>query len=155
MNATDSVEAGRAEARDMGFLPQESHRECFACGIGQGGGLRLHFQIGSDGVARAAWSPQAVFRSYPDRVHGGVVATLLDSAMVHALFAKGVAGVTAELTIRYRHPVVLEGDVEIRGWVESERHGIFLCAAEVRQGGHLAVGARAKFVAMDPIPKLS
>ena len=152
MNATGNVGEERGVASGRGGHPRESHRECFACGIGQGGGLRLHFEVGADGLARAIWVPEAVFRSYPDRVHGGVVATLLDSAMVHALFARGAAGVTAELTIRYRHPVLLAGEVEVRGWVDGERHGIFLCGAEARQGGRLAVRAAAKFVAMDPLP---
>jgi acyl-coenzyme A thioesterase PaaI-like protein len=114
--------------------------------------LRLHFEPGPDGGVHARWLPQGAFRSYPDRLHGGVAATLLDSAMVHALFERGVAGVTAELTIRYRHPVTLGDEVEVRGWVEGERHGIFLCRADLRQLRRLAVRATAKFVAMDPIP---
>ena len=89
MNATGNVGEEQGVAAGRGGHPRESHRECFACGIGQGGGLRLHFEVGADGLAHAIWVPEAVFRSYSDRVHGGVVATLLDSAMVHALFARG------------------------------------------------------------------
>jgi len=152
MDITGSGGSDHDEARSAGFLAMDSHRECFACGIGQGAGLRLHFQVGADGVAYANWRPEAMYCSYPDRVHGGVLATLLDSAMVHALFARGVAGVTAELRIRYLHPVGLEGEIEARGWVEAECHGIFLCRAEIRQAGRLAVRTSAKFAAMTPSP---
>ncbi len=129
------------------------HRDCFACGIGNHGGLNLHFDVGTDGVATAVWKPSPAFRSYPDRVHGGVIATLLDSAIVHALFARGVAGVTAELTIRYLQSVNATDPVHVTGWIESHRHGVFLCCAEVHQAGSLTVRASAKFMAMpDAVP---
>ena len=91
----------------------------------------------------------SAFRSYPDRLHGGVIATLLDSAMVHALFARGIAGVTAELTIRYLRHVSWTGPLRVTGHVVSERHGLFICRAEVHQAGLQAVRASAKFMAME------
>ncbi len=127
---------------------EDLHRDCFACGICNHAGLNLHFDVGPTGIAAAIWKPSREFRSYPDRVHGGVIATLVDSSIVHALFAKGVAGVTAELTLRYLHSVNLVSPVEVRGWVDSLRHGIYLCQAEVLQSGILAVRASAKFMAM-------
>ena len=137
---------------------QDAHRACFACGVGNDQGMNLHFDTGSDGVAAAVWLPSGAFQSYPDRVHGGVIAILLDCAMVHALFARGVAGVTAELSIRYLQSVTLLVPVEVTGWMEECRHGIYLCRAEVRQAGGVAVRASAKFLALpagaDPVGKL-
>jgi len=133
---------------------KDSHCDCFACGVGNGKGLNLHFNTDREGVASAIWLPAGAFQSYPDRVHGGVIATLLDSAMVHALFAEGVSGVTAELTIRYLKSVNIFDPVQVSGWVEEFRHGIHFCRAEVRQTGVLAVRASAKFLAMpDPLPR--
>lgn len=128
------------------------HRECFACGVCNATGLNLHFDVGEDGVARAVWVPTDSFRSYPDRVHGGVIATLIDSAIVHALFARGVAGVTAELSIRYLKSVHPDSPVEVDGWVESVRRHLHLCRAEVRQSGVLTVRAEAKFLPMPNPP---
>lgn len=124
------------------------HHDCFACGIGNQHGLNLHFEVDQDGVATAAWEPSGDFRSYPDRVHGGVIATLLDSAIVHALFAKGVAGVTAELTIRYLHSVNINDGIQVHAWIDSVRRGIYFCRAEVFQLGLLAVRCSAKFMSM-------
>ena len=135
---------------------EELHRDCFACGFCNHSGLNLHFDVGADGVAMAVWQPSPAFSSYPDRVHGGVIATLLDSAIVHAFFAKGVAGVTAELTIRYLQSVNVDDPVRVVGWVESNRHGVYLCRAEVHQAGNQAVRASAKFMAMpDASPPIS
>jgi acyl-coenzyme A thioesterase PaaI-like protein len=124
------------------------HRECFACGSANPQGLNLRFTIAADGAAIALWQPEAAFRSYPDRVHGGVLATLADSAIVHCLFARGVAGVTAELTLRYLHAVALREAVAVRGWVESCRHGVYFCKAEILQGARVAVRATARFMAL-------
>lgn len=126
----------------------DTHKECYACGESNHGGLNLHFVIGEDGSASGVWQPSAAFRSYPDRVHGGVIATLMDSAIVHALFAREVAGLTAELTIRYLCRINLQDPVHVRGWVESARHRIYQCRAEIHQAGVLAVRATAKFMAM-------
>lgn len=130
---------------------EELHSDCFACGVCNHSGLNLHFNVDASGVASALWQPSSAFRSYPDRVHGGVIATLLDSAIVHALFARGVAGVTAELTIRYLQSVNITDPVQVSGWVDSVRHGVFLCCAEVHQGEVLTVRASAKFMPMPEI----
>lgn len=123
------------------------HHDCFACGGFNVHGLQLHFTVDAHGVASADWQPAPAFMSYADRVHGGVTATLLDSSMVHALFAKGVAGVTAELKIRYLQSLNIHDRVHVSGWVESNRHGVYLCRAAVYQGEVLAVRASAKFLA--------
>jgi acyl-coenzyme A thioesterase PaaI-like protein len=125
---------------------EDSHRDCFACGVCNTAGLSLHFEIGSDGVATAVWQPTTAFQSYPDRVHGGVIATLLDSAMVHALFAQGIAGVTAELTIRYLQSVGLKEPLHVTGFIAAVRHGVYLCRADVLQNGIKVVRASAKFM---------
>lgn len=129
-------------------VPADSHQACFACGASNNSGLNLHFEIDSDGVASAIWQPSPAFQSYPDRLHGGIIATLLDSAILHALFAKMVVGVTAELTIRYLKLVGLHAPVQVTGRVVSKRHGVYLCHAEVHQNGECAVRASAKFMAM-------
>jgi acyl-coenzyme A thioesterase PaaI-like protein len=137
-----------AEVTVVPRLSHELHCGCFACGASNPVGLQLQFEVTADGVATATWQPTAAFRSYADRVHGGLLAVLLDSAMVHALFATGVTGVTAELTIRYLHSVDVTAPVEIWGWVKPSRHGVIPCAAELHQAGTLAVRATAKFMAM-------
>jgi acyl-coenzyme A thioesterase PaaI-like protein len=124
------------------------HCGCFACGASNPVGLRLEYSLSEEGIATAKWEPSADFRSYEDRIHGGVLATLLDGVMVHALFATGVVGVTAELTIRYLQSVEVGVPVEVTGWVKSSRFGIHLCAAEIRQANKLAVKASAKFMAI-------
>ena len=136
---------------DIHAITTETHQGCFACGHGNPLGLGLEFTIDADGVVTADWQPRSTFQSYPDRLHGGLIATLLDAAMVHALFSKGIRGVTAEITIRYLKIVSLMEPVHLMGRLQAVRHGIYLCRAELSQNGNCAARASAKFMAM-PTP---
>lgn len=124
------------------------HPDCHACGASIPTGLKLRFVTDAQGAATADWQPSPAHQSYPDRLHGGVVATLLDAAMVHALFAKGVAGVTAELKIRYTRPVSTRSSLRVTGFHSTTRRGIFDCHAEIHQNGSRVVRADAKFMEM-------
>ena len=123
-----------------------SHHNCFACGVASESGLGLRFEIDDCGVATADWQPSEYFQSYPDRLHGGIIATLLDCAMVHALFAKGIGGVTAEITIRYLQSVGWQQPLRVVGSFIKERHGLIMCQADIYQDGLHAAHATAKFM---------
>jgi len=128
--------------------PPEFHHGCVVCGTGNPDGLQLRYEIDSDGVATSTWLPSMSHQSYPDRIHGGVLAMLLDSAMVHALWSKGVAGVTVEMKIRYLRSVDWFSPVRITGEVLESRHGLHFCRATVNQQGADCARADAKFLAI-------
>lgn len=125
---------------------RREHPHCFACSDPAEGGLGLRFQVTADGGVGARWTCPPGGESYPGIVHGGVVATLLDAAMVHALFARGIAARTGELRIRYRIPVCIGSPVTVRAWLIRECGPLFLLRAELRQGASLCAEARAKFM---------
>jgi acyl-coenzyme A thioesterase PaaI-like protein len=50
-----------------------------ACGSG---GLGLHFDAQPDGSVEGVFDCASAYQGYQDRLHGGVVATLADAAMV-------------------------------------------------------------------------
>ena len=60
---------------------QYSTSTCFACGTENDFGLHLQFKDDTDGCSRDVSIPPH-FQSYKGVVHGGIVATLLDAAMV-------------------------------------------------------------------------
>lgn len=127
-------------------LPSEFHPNCFVCGQVQPFGLGLCCEVDADGVAAARWQPSPAFQSYPDRLHGGILAALVDGAMVHALHAKGLAGVTVELNIRFLRSARLTLPLEIAARVEAVRGGLFRGTATIDQGCHRIVRASAKFM---------
>ena len=60
------------------------HETCFACGTENVHGLQMEFQDGPNGCTCDVTIPMH-FQSYDGVVHGGIVATMLDAAMVHSL----------------------------------------------------------------------
>jgi uncharacterized protein (TIGR00369 family) len=104
---------------------QPSSRSCFVCGRENGAGLRTQWV--NDRVAGEVRSSLVLaehFHGYPGIAHGGIVAALLDEAMVRSLLLAGDFEdlmVTARMEVAYRRatptsvPVVIVGRLLKRG----------------------------------------
>ena len=64
--------------------------------------------------------------------------------MTNCLFAEGLAGVTAALNIRFRHPVIVNQEAVVRGWIERSSPPLRILRAEVLQGERCKVTAAGK-----------
>ena len=126
---------------------QHAHPHCFACGDRQAGGLGLAFRVQPDGGVAADWHCPAEFQGFDGILHGGLIATLMDSAMVHALFARGVVARTAELSVRYRHPVRADNPAHVVARLCSQTGPLYCLKAEVYQAGAVRASAQGKFMA--------
>ena len=125
------------------------HSGCIACGSGTPLGLRLDFSPSEGGGVEAAFSCAPAFSGYDGRLHGGIVATLMDAAMTHCLFAQGVAGVTGELKVRFRGPVDVASPAQVRAYLARSGHGLHILRSEIVQAGAVKAAAEGKFVAKD------
>lgn len=123
-----------------------AHPHCVVCSQSNSNGLGVNFELHDDGSVRARFDCDITFEGYPSYVHGGVISSLLDGAMVNCLFAHGQTAVTAELTIRYRHPVVSNREAEIRAWIVRSSPPLHILAAEITQEGQVRVRSTAKFM---------
>ncbi|MCK4341833.1 MAG: PaaI family thioesterase [Phycisphaerae bacterium] len=115
--------------------------------------MRLKFAASDDGRVQARFDCDAAFEGYAGMLHGGVVASLLDGAMTNCMFAHGIPAVTAELTVRFRHPVRTGVAVTVRAWVERCSPPLHVLKAEVVQNGQLMATARGKFMDQARITK--
>jgi len=78
---------------------------CFGCGTENPAGLRLRIETGADGTVWNDYTVPDHFQGYRGVVHGGILATLLDEVMAHAVLRAGSgSAATAQLEIRYRQP---------------------------------------------------
>ena len=82
---------------------------------------------------------------YPQTLHGGIIASLLDGAMTNCLFAHGHVAMTAELRVRYRKPVLIGPEMTIRAWITRSQPPLHLLEAELQQEGCAKAIASAKF----------
>lgn len=135
--AADPTEALRARTEAA------EHANCFAC---SDKGLGLDFTCHEDGTVGATWMPYPCFQSYPGVLHGGIAATLLDCAMVHALFARGIAAVTGEIRVRFHESIDIVNPVQVTAHV-SQAHGpLWILEATIVQEGRRKASGSAKFI---------
>lgn len=94
------------------------------CGINNTAGLKAKLyecEIDGEIVLLTIATPGEQHQSYPDRMHGGIIATLLDESIGRSIQAvdDNIWGVTIELNIKYRKPVPLNQTL----YVESRASG--------------------------------
>lgn len=122
------------------------HRHCVVCGSANDRGLHVAFTRDDDGAVTAVFGCHHDYAGYPNVLHGGVVASLLDGAMTNCLFAHGHSGLTAELSVRFRHPVRTDTPLVVRAWVEQSHRHLHKLRAECRQNGTIMACASGKFI---------
>ena len=123
------------------------HPRCVVCGDGQARGLGLRFVASADGRGvEAAFDCRGSVEGYAGLVHGGIVSMLLDGAMAHCLFHRGIVAHTGALTVRFRHEILIGHPARIRAWQERSRGRVHILGAELVQDARVKAVAMAKFV---------
>ncbi len=126
---------------------------CFACGRDNPIGMRLRIELG-DASARAAWTAGDDFVGWSDKLHGGIIATLLDEVMAWAPSSFDSWAVTAEMTIRYRSPAMPGEELVAEGRVVERRRRIYDVAGEVRGAdGRVIAEGSGRYLGATPSQK--
>ena len=136
------------DLQDLESVQRKSHPCCVVCGRSNAHGLGLKFCTTDDGFVEAIFDCEGVFQGYPNMIHGGVICSLLDGAMTNCLFAHGWPAVTAELKVRFRHPIVTDSRAVVRARIESSMRPLHVLKAEIRQDDCVMATAMGKFVEM-------
>lgn len=132
---------------------QDAHPHCVVCGPDGGVGLGLCFRVRDDGGVEADFHCRPSLVGYEGVLHGGVTAALLDGAMTNCLFARGIAAFTAKMSVRYRHPIELDGPVLVRANVERRQPPLYVVKAAVIQSGQVKAESEGRF--MERMDRLS
>jgi uncharacterized protein (TIGR00369 family) len=130
-------------------LPRDLN--CFICGRDNPIGLRLHFKS-LDGLrVSAKFNPHTHFNGFKGMLHGGLISAVLDDAMDWALYnSTGRLYVTSQLTVNFKKPVPVEGELEVIAYSVKHEDGrtrkIENARAEVvNSDGEVLATAQGKF----------
>lgn len=124
-----------------------SHRRCVICGPQNPLGLKLDFRPHTEGGVLAQAYVHPRLEGYEGLLHGGVIASMLDSAMVNALYHElGIEAVTAEMTIRYRESIPLGSHIHIRAHIVQSRRTLHRTEAQIFHETRLMASAEARFI---------
>ena len=129
-------------------------RSCFACGQANPSGLKLTFELQhANRRSHSTASIPSRFQGWPGVVHGGIIATILDEAMVYAGMTVTPFAVTARINIRYRRPVPTDKELDITAEVTEQMGTIIKTKAQIRIGAGVMAQAEGTLMAVEePAP---
>jgi len=121
---------------------------CFGCGGDNPIGLKLTFEWDGD-VCRTHWTPSREHQGWAGRVHGGLLALVLDEVLSRAALERhGLHWVTAELTTRLKAPARIGEPLIAQATVKAARPRLIVCTGEIRSevGSVLVAQGSAKLM---------
>ena len=106
---------------------QKNSRYCFICGLENPIGLRSQFYNMEDESVMTVFKYLPEHQSFPQRVHGGLIATMLDELAMRAYWAKdeNIWGVTTSMETKFRKPVPYNVELIGKGEVISDTSKFF------------------------------
>lgn len=116
---------------------------CFACGRHNPQGLGMKVRL-EDDQARCLLTLAPQFQGWAGISHGGIVSTILDEIMAHAVIHFIGQGVTTSMEITFRQPVPLGQEIKALGWVVQHRGRLAESAGEIRLAADDSLLAQAK-----------
>ena len=107
-------------------------RVCFVCGEKNPIGLHLRIRTDAErGESAAEVTFRDDFQGWAGIVHGGLLATVLDEALIYAAGAKGHLCVTGEIAVRYVKPVSTGAPYFLKGRFLEDKGRIVLAESEL------------------------
>ena len=125
-------------------LSKELHASCLLCGAANPYGWKLTFQEDVN-YTYAIFCPESHLNGYPGVLHGGVVAAVLDEAMVQCLLRRSIVAMTADLQVRYEHPTPIGHSLRVQARLLRRRHALYDMEAQLLDGETVCARANARF----------
>jgi len=137
---------------------QTNSKMCLVCGLQNDFGLYTSFYELENGELLAIFKPREVHQSYPGRLHGGIVSTILDETIGRAIMIRHdheFWGVTMEITVRFKKPVPLEEELRVIGRIIKDTKRTFEGTGEILLAdGTVAAQAQGKYMKL-PLDKIA
>ncbi len=120
---------------------------CFGCGQENESGIQMRMYI-EDGISKVDLITDKRFCGYIDKIHGGVIFSILDEVMAWApTYVKKQMCLSAEVTIRYLVPLPIGIPITVEGEFVNDRRLIWHTEGKVLgQDGKIYAKAKGKFL---------
>ena len=137
---------------------QPNSRMCLVCGLKNPFGLHTSFFELDNNELLAIFKPREEHQSYPGRLHGGIISTILDEAIGRAIMIQSegdIWGVTVDLQIRFKKPVPLHEELRVIGRITKDSSRFFEGTGELLlQDGTIAAEGHGKYLKI-PLEKIA
>ena len=137
---------------------QPNSRMCLVCGLKNPFGLHTSFFELENSELLAVFKPREEHQSYPGRLHGGIISTILDETIGRAIMIQSegdIWGVTVDLQIRFKKPVPLDEELRVIGRITKDSSRFFEGTGELLlQDGTVAAEGHGKYLKI-PLEKIA
>ncbi len=129
---------------------------CFVCGRDNPRGLKIKVRyLPEETAAETELSLPREFQGWAEVIHGGILATLLDELMAHAVWHFAGPGVTIGMEVRFHQPLKPGEPILVRGVMTSPNGSRRLAEAEIvrlTDGKKIASG-KSRFLLLAEKPR--
>ena len=106
----------------------------------------LRFSFNDSGALLGEFTCNGFQQGYDEMVHGGVIAAIIDASMAQCLMGHDVVGYTADLSIKYRKPVMIRKKTTTTTSITAVNCGVlYSMKCEIIQNRNLVVQATGRF----------
>jgi acyl-coenzyme A thioesterase PaaI-like protein len=136
---------------------QNISRMCFLCGVDNELGLHGRFFLLDNGELCGVFTPRQEHQGYPGRLHGGIIAALLDETIGRAINTahEDTWGVTVKFSMRLRQPVPLGREVKVVGRITRDTARVFEGTGEIiLEDGTVAAEGEGTYVKL-PVDEIA
>lgn len=131
-----------------GLMKLIADNKCFVCGRENPAGLKIPFKVDRENkTISCEFTPGPEYQGFKGITHGGIIATLLDEAMVRLAFDLGIYAVTASIEVRYIAPLNSGENVHVSASITKEARKLLEAEAEAHTpDGKPVAKAKAKLI---------
>ncbi len=137
-------------AQDITFLRPKEQNQCVVCGEANPNSFLLTFVFDHrTRSVRTYIRPDERMQGSLGSVHGGSISQLLDETMGKCISVQGIRAPTAQLNVRFRSPMVLEREYEVRANIRNVQGRKFFVSGEILDSvdSSVVADAEALFIA--------
>ncbi|MDA8098287.1 MAG: PaaI family thioesterase [Nitrospiraceae bacterium] len=125
----------------------KDNEDCYVCGPKNSSGLRAAFTIDESAkTLRGSFTARPEHQGYQDIIHGGVIAALLDEAMVKLAWKLGMPAVSAEITVKFKAPARPGDQLSIFAKITGESKRLIEAEAQIMRGMVVIGEAKGKLM---------
>lgn len=120
---------------------------CYVCGRDNPAGLRVDLMVDRERRTIAGrFTPLPEHEGWEGIVHGGIIAALLDEAMVKLASQLGMRAMSAEITIKFRAPAAPGEELAVSGMIVRDAGRLVEAEAAVARGDTIVAEATGKLL---------